>query len=96
MLLQSLVYFELCIIQSFHFIEYTEILPANAIKNKTMQKKNHRVVKVSISHVWSNGYFLHCRETRVTKESNLLFAILTLEFQIALTVHYGSCILGVH
>lgn len=39
MLLQSLVYFELCIIQSFHFIEYTEILPANAIKNKTMQKK---------------------------------------------------------
>lgn len=36
MLLQFSVYFELCIIQSFYFIEYTEILPANDIKNQTM------------------------------------------------------------
>lgn len=33
---QFSVYFELCIIQNFHFIEYTEILPTNAIKNQTM------------------------------------------------------------
>lgn len=40
-----------------------------------------------MSHVWSNGYFPYSKENRVTKESNLLFAVFSLEFQIALTFH---------
>lgn len=44
-------------------------------------------MQVSISHVWSNGYFPHSKENKVTKESNLLFAVFSLEFQIALTFH---------
>lgn len=44
-------------------------------------------MQVSISHVWSNGYFPHCKENRVTKESSLVFAVFSLEFQIASTVH---------
>lgn len=54
---------------------------------KTKPCKNTSMVPVSISHVWSSGYFPHSKDNRVTEESNLLFAVFSLGFQIALTFH---------
>lgn len=63
-------------------LKFDQLMP---LKSKLCKKNS--IVQVSISHVWSNGYFPHSKDNRVTKESNLLFAVFSLEFQIALIFH---------
>lgn len=74
---------------SLSMLKFYQLMPL-----KTKQCKINSVVQISISYVWSNGYFPHCKENRVKKESNLLFAVFSLEFQVALTFPVTMALTG--